>query len=102
VFKQGALNIILGPTGCGKTSLLMALLGEMHYVPSGPGAWTNLPRAGGVAYCAQEAWIQSMSIRDNILFGAPYDEVRYKKGERLDFSPLPFRKLTEVYSHLPV
>jgi ABC-type multidrug transport system fused ATPase/permease subunit len=102
VFKQGALNIILGPTGCGKTSLLMALLGEMHYVPSGPGAWMNLPRAGGVAYCAQEAWIQSMSIRDNILFGAPYDEVRYKKGERLDFSPLPFRKLTEVYSHLPV
>jgi ABC-type multidrug transport system fused ATPase/permease subunit len=102
VFKQGALNIILGPTGCGKTSLLMALLGEMHYVPSGPGAWMNLPRAGGVAYCAQEAWIQSMSIRDNILFGAPYDEVRYKKGERLDFFPLPVRKLTEVYSHLPV
>jgi ABC-type multidrug transport system fused ATPase/permease subunit len=102
VFKQGALNIILGPTGCGKTSLLMALLGEMHYGPSGPGAWMNLPRAGGVAYCAQEAWIQSMSIRDNILFGAPYDEVRYKKGERLDFFPLPVRKLTEVYSHLPV
>jgi ABC-type multidrug transport system fused ATPase/permease subunit len=87
VFKQGALNIILGPTGCGKTSLLMALLGEMHYVPSGPGAWMNLPRAGGVAYCAQEAWIQSMSIRDNILFGAPYDEFRYKKGKRLDFFP---------------
>jgi ABC-type multidrug transport system fused ATPase/permease subunit len=81
VFKQGALNIILGPTGCGKTSLLMALLGEMHYVPSGPGAWMNLPRGGGVAYCAQEAWIQSMSIRDNILFGTPYDEVRYKKGK---------------------
>jgi ABC-type multidrug transport system fused ATPase/permease subunit len=102
VFKQGALNIILGPTGCGKTSLLMALLGEMHYVPSGPGAWMNLPRGGGVAYCAQEAWIQSMSIRDNILFGAPYDEVRYKKGERLDFFLLSVRKLTEVYSHLPV
>jgi ABC-type lipoprotein export system ATPase subunit len=26
-FKEGALNLICGPTGCGKTSLLMALLG---------------------------------------------------------------------------
>jgi ABC-type multidrug transport system fused ATPase/permease subunit len=81
VFTSG-LNLIVGPTGSGKTSLLMALLGEMHYVPSGPGAWANLPRKGGVAYCAQEPWIQSMSIRDNILFGAPYDETKYMKGKR--------------------
>jgi ABC-type multidrug transport system fused ATPase/permease subunit len=80
VFKQGVLNLVLGATGCGKTSLLMALLGEMHYVPSGDESWVNLPRQGGVAYCAQEAWIQSMSIKDNILFGAPYEEARYQKG----------------------
>jgi hypothetical protein len=41
----------------------MALLGEMHFVPLGPGAWLNLPRDGGVAYCAQEAWIQNETIR---------------------------------------
>lgn len=80
VFKQGVVNLIVGPTGSGKSSLLMALLGEMHYVPSGPGAWINVPKKNGVAYCAQEPWIQSLSIRDNILFGASYDETRYKKG----------------------
>jgi ABC-type multidrug transport system fused ATPase/permease subunit len=79
-FKRGALNLISGPTGSGKTSLLMALLGEMRYVPTRPEAWVNLPRGGGVAYCAQESWVQSLSIRDNILFGLPYNEVRYSKG----------------------
>ncbi|VDC03809.1 unnamed protein product [Peniophora sp. CBMAI 1063] len=78
-FRQGKVNLIVGPTGSGKTSLLMALLGEMHCVPLGPGAWVSLPRAGGVAYAAQESWVQNETIRDNILFGAPYDEVRYKK-----------------------
>jgi ABC-type Mn2+/Zn2+ transport system ATPase subunit len=58
VFKQGAINLIIGPTGCGKSSLLQALLGEMHYIPSGPGSWVNIPKHGGVAYCAQETWIQ--------------------------------------------
>jgi ABC-type transport system involved in cytochrome bd biosynthesis fused ATPase/permease subunit len=53
MFRQGALNLIVGPTGSGKTSLLQALLGEMHYLPSGPGAWVNVPRRRGVAYCAQ-------------------------------------------------
>ncbi|KAG6894564.1 hypothetical protein C0993_011221, partial [Termitomyces sp. T159_Od127] len=76
IFKRGAINLIVGPTG--KTSLLMALLGEMHFVPSGPGAWYNLPRSGGVAYAAQESWVLNATIKDNILFGAPFDEERYK------------------------
>ncbi|THH12876.1 hypothetical protein EW146_g7283 [Bondarzewia mesenterica] len=79
IFKRGCINLIVGPTGSGKTSLLMALLGEMYFVPSGPGSWYNLPREGGVAYAAQESWVQSETIRDNILFGAPYDEGRYKR-----------------------
>ncbi|KAF9807084.1 hypothetical protein IEO21_08395 [Rhodonia placenta] len=79
-FQPGHINLIVGPTGSGKTSLLMALLGEMHYIPSGPDSFYNLPREGGVAYAAQESWVQNETIRDNILFGAPYDEVRYNKG----------------------
>jgi ABC-type multidrug transport system fused ATPase/permease subunit len=50
VFTKGCVNLIIGPTGCGKSSLLHALLGEMDYVPSGSGSWVNLPRGGGVAY----------------------------------------------------
>ncbi|KAI0709575.1 P-loop containing nucleoside triphosphate hydrolase protein [Cerioporus squamosus] len=79
IFKRGGINLIVGPTGSGKTSLLMALLGEMHAIPSGPDSFVSLPRTGGVAYAAQESWIQSETIRANILFGSPYDEVRYNK-----------------------
>ncbi|KAM5539772.1 hypothetical protein V8D89_006585 [Ganoderma adspersum] len=78
-FKRGKLNLIVGPTGSGKTSLLMALLGEMHYIPAGPDSFVNLPREGGVAYAAQESWVQNDTIKNNIVFGAPFNEVRYKK-----------------------
>ncbi|KAI0644413.1 multidrug resistance-associated ABC transporter [Trametes meyenii] len=79
LFKHGRTNLIVGPTGSGKTSLLMALLGEMHAKPSGPESFVGLPRGGGVAYAAQESWVLSDTIRNNILFGAPYDEARYAK-----------------------
>ncbi|RPD70679.1 P-loop containing nucleoside triphosphate hydrolase protein [Lentinus tigrinus ALCF2SS1-7] len=78
-FQRGKINLIIGPTGAGKTSLLMALLGEMHYIPQGPDSFVNLPRSGGVAYAAQESWVQSDTIKNNIVFGAPFDEVRYNK-----------------------
>ncbi|PSR81333.1 hypothetical protein PHLCEN_2v6412 [Hermanssonia centrifuga] len=101
VFKKGGINLIVGPTGVGKTSVLMALLGEMHYIPLGPNSWTNLPREGGVAFVAQESWIQSETIRDNILFGAPYNEERYKKviyqcGLKRDLSLFKAGDATEI------
>ncbi|KAF8507383.1 P-loop containing nucleoside triphosphate hydrolase protein [Hysterangium stoloniferum] len=71
-FKHGQFNLIIGPTGSGKTSMLMGLLGEMHFKPCGQDGGFNLPRDRGVAYAAQEAW-------DNILFGKTLDEERYKK-----------------------
>ncbi|KAK1236146.1 hypothetical protein PQX77_000617 [Marasmius sp. AFHP31] len=79
VFKKGYVNLVLGETGSGKTSLLMALLSEMCYIPIGHDSWYNLPRSGGVAYAAQESWVQNETIKDNILFGSPFDEERYKK-----------------------
>ncbi|KAF8816575.1 hypothetical protein BYT27DRAFT_7127650, partial [Phlegmacium glaucopus] len=79
LFKRDCINLIIGPTGSGKTSVLMALLGEMHFIPSTADVWFNLPRKGGVAYAAQESWVQNETIRDNILFGSAYDEVRYRK-----------------------
>ncbi|KAJ7690181.1 hypothetical protein B0H17DRAFT_1331449 [Mycena rosella] len=79
IFERGRINLVVGPTGSGKTSLLMALLGEMHWLPSSPDSWYNLPRAGGVAYASQESWVLNETIRDNIIFDTSFDEERYKK-----------------------
>lgn len=62
-FKLGALNLITGPTGSGKTSLLLALLGELHSHPLASDSWYSLPRSGGVAYAAQSPWILSRTIK---------------------------------------
>jgi ABC-type multidrug transport system fused ATPase/permease subunit len=88
-FKLGKLNVITGPTGSGKTSILMALLGEMTimsgrvYLPGGrsreevrPDPETGL--AETCAYVAQQAWLVNASIKENILFSAPFDEQRYR------------------------
>ncbi|KIJ68811.1 hypothetical protein HYDPIDRAFT_81693, partial [Hydnomerulius pinastri MD-312] len=101
VFQRGELNLITGPTGSGKTSMLMALLGEMHFVPSGPSSWVNLPKHLGVAYAAQESWILNQTIRDNIIFGSAFDEARYKEvlfqcALEPDLALLEHGDLTEV------
>lgn len=88
-FQIGKLNIIAGPTGSGKSSMLMGLLGEMTRVkgkifcPGGrsredvrPDPETGL--ADTIAYVAQAAWLVNANIKDNILFAAPFDEQRYK------------------------
>ncbi|KAJ7088646.1 P-loop containing nucleoside triphosphate hydrolase protein [Mycena epipterygia] len=78
-FKRGSVNVILGPTGSGKTSLFMALLGEMRSTFTSRDSWFNLPKTGGVAYAAQESWIKNDTVKMNILFGEPFDLDRYRK-----------------------
>jgi ABC-type multidrug transport system fused ATPase/permease subunit len=89
-FLVGKLNIIAGPTGSGKTSLLMALLGEMQLIEGRvhlPGGLSNRadlpvdPETGlvdSIAYCAQEAWLVNDTVKENIVFASPYDERRYR------------------------
>lgn len=48
--------------GSGKSSLLSALLGEMHSV-NDENSRTFLAVRGSVAYVPQQAWIQHMSLR---------------------------------------
>lgn len=74
-FSKGELNVIVGPIGSGKSSLLLALLGEMRLLDGS----FHLPRHNGVAYVSQTAWLQNATIRDNILFGSEFDETRYWK-----------------------
>lgn len=87
-FRLGKLNVITGPTGSGKTSLLMALLGEMTlmsgkvYLPGGRSR-EDVPvdpetgLAETCAYVAQSAWLVNANIKENIIFSAPFDEKRY-------------------------
>ncbi|GJJ15091.1 hypothetical protein Clacol_009366 [Clathrus columnatus] len=103
-FRRGQLNLVVGPTGSGKTSLLMALLdgiyrhlGEMHYSPIGDDSGFQLPRDKGIALVVQEGWVQS--AKENILFGSEYDEERYKKvqcGLQQDLSLFEAGDNTEV------
>ncbi|KAJ5662533.1 uncharacterized protein N7477_010149, partial [Penicillium maclennaniae] len=68
------ITVVSGKVGAGKTAFLQALLGELDRL----GGTSHIPNEM-VGYCAQTPWLQSMSIRDNILFSAPYDEQRYKQ-----------------------
>ena len=63
---------VIGPVGSGKTTLLYALLGELEKVSG------TIDVRGSLSYASQEPWILSETVRDNILFGTPYDEERYK------------------------
>lgn len=72
-FSPG-LTVIYGEVGSGKTALFQALLGELDQLGGEYDRSNDI-----VGYCAQTPWLQSMSIRENILFSLPYDEARYRE-----------------------
>ncbi|KAF0689252.1 hypothetical protein As57867_019216, partial [Aphanomyces stellatus] len=71
--KQGEFVVVHGAVGEGKSSLCAALLGEMDKFEG------SIFVGGRVAYYSQQAWIQNMTIRENILFGKPYDRIKYNR-----------------------
>jgi len=74
-FPPGKLTMIAGAVGCGKSSILSALLGEMR--PAGGSAEVKL--GGRVAFVAQSPFILNDTLRENILFGKQMDEDRYQE-----------------------
>ncbi|CAL8300312.1 unnamed protein product [Merluccius merluccius] len=92
---RGKLVAVVGAVGSGKSSLISALLGEMHSVQG----FVNLQ--GSVAYVPQQAWIQNATLRDNILFGSSHDRCRFQKvldacALGPDLELLPGGDLTEI------
>ncbi|XP_030653903.1 multidrug resistance-associated protein 1 [Nomascus leucogenys] len=69
---EGALVAVVGQVGCGKSSLLSALLAEMDKVEG------HVAIKGSVAYVPQQAWIQNDSLQENILFGCQLEEPYYR------------------------
>ncbi|KAE9376415.1 ABC transporter-like protein [Stipitochalara longipes BDJ] len=73
-FQQGQLTMIVGPVGCGKSSLLKGILGE---VPSTKGL-VYIERAY-TAFVDQSSWIQNTSIRNNIIGISDFEPEWYAK-----------------------
>jgi ATP-binding cassette subfamily C (CFTR/MRP) protein 1 len=71
--KRGMKVAICGMVGSGKSSLLSSILGEMPKLDG------TVRVSGSKAYVPQTAWILSGNIRENILFGNPYDKEKYEK-----------------------
>ncbi|RZS03514.1 hypothetical protein BHM03_00033697 [Ensete ventricosum] len=72
--NKGEKVAVCGPVGSGKSSLLCAILGET------PKLSGSVEVFGSIAYGSQTSWIQSGTIRDNILYGKPMDEALYQKA----------------------
>lgn len=70
---KGSLTAIVGMVGSGKSSMLSAILGEMERANEG-----SVRVSGSIAYVSQQAWIQNLTLRDNILFGKPFVSKKYK------------------------
>ncbi|KAL8286584.1 hypothetical protein RQP46_004601 [Phenoliferia psychrophenolica] len=71
----GRLTLVAGDVGSGKTALLYSLLGEMHRMDGS----ITYPKDSTTSYASQSPWLQDDSIRNNILFGAEWEEDRYNK-----------------------
>ncbi|KAF0739337.1 hypothetical protein Ae201684_004906 [Aphanomyces euteiches] len=71
--KHGEFVVIHGSVGEGKSSLCAAFLGEMAKFSG------NIFVGGRIAYFSQQTWIQNLTIRENILFGKPYDREKYNR-----------------------
>uniref|UniRef100_A0A671QFW2 ATP-binding cassette sub-family C member 10 n=1 Tax=Sinocyclocheilus anshuiensis TaxID=1608454 RepID=A0A671QFW2_9TELE len=73
--KRGSLVAVVGKVGCGKSSLLAAITGELSR--SGGEVFVR-GREQGFGLAVQEPWIQHATVQDNILFGRDFDSMFYQ------------------------
>ncbi|XP_039061869.1 ABC transporter C family member 4-like isoform X2 [Hibiscus syriacus] len=93
--KKGELTAIVGTVGSGKSSLLASILGEMRKTSG------KVKLCGSTAYVAQTSWIQNGTIQENILFGLPMNEEKYREVVRVcclekDLEMMDFGDQTEI------
>ncbi|XP_017979301.1 PREDICTED: ABC transporter C family member 8 isoform X1 [Theobroma cacao] len=93
--KRGQKIAVCGPVGAGKSSLLYAVLGEIPKLSGSVHVFES------IAYVSQTSWIQSGTIRDNILYGKPMDADKYEKAIKAcaldkDINSFDHGDLTEI------
>ncbi|XP_054167707.1 ATP-binding cassette sub-family C member 2-like [Oppia nitens] len=72
---NGMFVAVVGGVGSGKSSLLSALIGDMELI----GGSVNIAQDQCLAYVPQQSWILNATLKDNILFGKPYDPIKYSE-----------------------
>ncbi|KAJ2159317.1 hypothetical protein GGF46_003109 [Coemansia sp. RSA 552] len=92
---HGSLVIVIGSVGSGKSSLAAALAGEMSRVSG------SIALSSTFSYVPQVPWVMNASVRDNILFGEPYNADAYASvieacELEADFASLPAGDRTEI------
>ena len=92
---QGSLVCVVGGVGTGKSSLLSGLLGELSLLSG------SLSVRGRVVYVGQTPFISNASVRENVLFGLPFQQSRYDAAVdasalRPDLDVLPAGDETEI------
>lgn len=92
---KGSLTIIVGAVGSGKSSLLAGILGEMKRTAG------KVQISGSVGFCPQQAWIQNATLKDNVLFGLPFNAPKYEDAVKTcclnaDIDVLPAKDATEI------
>ncbi|KAI9179354.1 hypothetical protein H9P43_004673 [Blastocladiella emersonii ATCC 22665] len=97
-FPRGKLSVIVGELGTGKTSTLLALLGEL---PVARGV-VHFPR-DAAAFVSQTVFVVHGTLRENIVFGRPWDPARFadvidRCALAPDIARLPMRDLTVIGS----
>ncbi|GKT57152.1 ABC multudrug transporter [Colletotrichum tofieldiae] len=85
---SATVTIVIGRVGCGKTTLLRGLLGEL------PTTGSVKTLRGAVAYCAQTTWLTTGTVKENIQGQSPLDEEWYERVVHAcalapDFAQLP-------------
>ncbi|XP_031342831.1 probable multidrug resistance-associated protein lethal(2)03659 isoform X2 [Photinus pyralis] len=93
--KRGSVVAIIGPVGSGKSSLLQVILKELPLLKG------KLEVYGDIGYASQEPWLFTGTVRQNIVFNRPYDNLRYQNvvtrcSLKRDFSLLPNADRTVV------
>ncbi|XP_036143536.1 multidrug resistance-associated protein 4-like isoform X2 [Monomorium pharaonis] len=117
IIKPGQLCAVVGAVGSGKSSILHLLLKELN---PGAGSVTLIQDSSKniiqdnlsngyftdnpdlrISYASQEPWLFGGTVRDNILFGQPYDKARYTQVANVcalkkDFRQFPQGDMTMV------
>lgn len=71
------LLAIVGSIGSGKSSLVAGMTKQIQQLSG------RVEAKGRTAYCSQQPWLFNATLRDNILFGQPFDEQRYNEVIRV-------------------